>query len=239
MEHVKRLVIVPEHMTEQQKKPLVPPLTAQVNEIDSDMQNIIQRQDIPIDAQARMYDQNLQRYLTFYDKRMNKPLWVNVLQPKITEEQPQEEEPETIDEIETDIMDSVPATMKSRARQLIKKLKGSKDVIGWNNQGQMMFKGRPIPGTNIVDLVNDSLRQRKNFNPEGWELFSKALGHLNMPEGVVRNENRLALVREYKTKGIPDDLPQPTTPRTPLSRVQQERRKKRKDNKNSPYKWLK
>ncbi len=102
-----------------------------------------------------------------------------------------------------------------------------------------MFKGRPIPGTNIVDLVNDSLQQRKNFNPEGWELFSKALGHLNLPEDVVRNENRLALVREYKTKGIPDDLPQPTTPRTLLSRVQQERRKKHKDNKNSPYKWLK
>ncbi len=130
-----------------------------------------------------------------------------ILLVKITEEQPQEEEPETIDEIETDIMDSVPATMKSRARQLIKKLKGSKNVIGWNKQGQMMFKGRPIPGTNIVDLVNDSLRQRKSFNPEGWELFSKALGHLNVPEGVVRNENRLALVREYKTKGIPDDLP--------------------------------
>ena len=109
MEHVKRLVLVPEHMAEQRKKPLVPPLTAQVNEIDSDMQNIIQRQDIPIDTQAKNYDQNLQRYLTFYDKRMNKPLRVNVLQPKITEEQPQEEEPETIDEIETDIMDSVPA----------------------------------------------------------------------------------------------------------------------------------
>lgn len=243
MEHVKRLVLVPEHMAEQRKKPLVPPLTAQVNEIDSDMQDIIERQDIPIDAQAKMYDQNLQRYLTFYDKRMNKPLRVNVLQPKTTKEQPQEEQqqeeqPETIDEIETDIMDSVPATMKSRARQLIKKLKGNKDVVGWNEQGQMMFKGRPVPGTNIVDLVNDSLRQRKNFNPSGWELFSKALGHLNVPEGVVRNENRLPLVREYKTKGIPADLPPPPTARTPLSQVQ-ERRKKRRDNISSPYKWLK
>ena len=71
----------------------------------------------------------------------------------------------------------------------------------------MVFKGTTIPGTNIVDLVNDSQRQRKNFNPEGWELFSKALGHLNVPEGIVRNENRLGLVREYKTKGIPEGLP--------------------------------
>ena len=68
MEHVKRLVLVPEHMADQRKKPLVLPLTAQVQEIDSDMQDIMQRQDIPIDAQAMMYDQNLQRYLAFYDK---------------------------------------------------------------------------------------------------------------------------------------------------------------------------
>ena len=95
---------------------------------------------------------------------------------KATEE-PQGEQPseeaEPSDEIETDIMDSVPATMKSRARQLIKKLKSYKDLIGWNEQGQVVFKGRSVPSTNIVDLVNDTLRQRKNFNPDGWELFSR------------------------------------------------------------------
>jgi hypothetical protein len=166
---------------------------------------------------------------------MNKPLRVNVTHTDQAEE-PQGEQPieetEPSDEIETDIMDSVPATMKSRARQLIKKLKSNKDLVGWNEQGQMVFKGRSVPSTNIVDLVNDSLRQRKNFNPDGWELFSKVLEHLNVPEGIVRNENRLGIVRECKTKGIPDNLP--TTPR-----VQQEKRKKRRDNISSPYKWLK
>ena len=81
MEHVKRLVLVPERMAEQRKKPLAGPLATQVNEIDSDMQDIIRRQDIPIDEKAKLYDQNLQRYLTFYDKRKNKPLRVNVTQP--------------------------------------------------------------------------------------------------------------------------------------------------------------
>ena len=84
MEHVKRLVLVPEHMVDQRKKP---PLTAQVQEIDSDMQDIMQRQDIPVDAQEKVYDQNLQRYLTFYDKRMNKPLQVNVVKPAVPEEE--------------------------------------------------------------------------------------------------------------------------------------------------------
>ena len=72
------------------------------------------------------------------------------------EEKPQGKQiEEKLDEIETDILDSVPATMKSRARQLIKKLKANKDIIGWNEQGQMVFKGKTIPRTNIVD---DSLR---------------------------------------------------------------------------------
>ena len=37
MDHVKRLVLVPEHTVEQRKKPLEVPLATQVNEIDSDM----------------------------------------------------------------------------------------------------------------------------------------------------------------------------------------------------------
>jgi hypothetical protein len=56
MEHVKRLVLVPEHMVDQRKKPLAAPLATQVNEIDSDMQDIIRRQDIPIDEKAKLYD---------------------------------------------------------------------------------------------------------------------------------------------------------------------------------------
>ena len=42
----------------------------------------------------------------------------------------------------------------------------------------------------MVDLVNDALRHRKNFNPHGWRLFAKAM--------VVRNEGRLKTIRDYK-----------------------------------------
>ena len=62
--------------------------------------------------------------------------------------------------------------MKSRALQLVKKLKANKDIVGWNDHGQMVFEGRTIPRTNVIDLINDTLRQRKNFNPAGWQLFA-------------------------------------------------------------------
>ena len=66
MEHIKRLVLIPEHMTG--KKPLVPPLTAQVNHLNSEMDDVLQRQDMTQDEKAKLYDQTLQRYLTYYDK---------------------------------------------------------------------------------------------------------------------------------------------------------------------------
>ena len=48
MEDLKRLVLVPEHMacTVGQKKPLVHPFTAEVSHLDSEMKNLLKRQEI-------------------------------------------------------------------------------------------------------------------------------------------------------------------------------------------------
>ena len=70
--------------------------------------------------------------------------------------------------------------MKTRARQLVKKLKENKDLITWDDKAQLVYEGKPIPGSNVVDLVNE------------------ALSDVNIPEGIVRNENRLKTIRDYK-----------------------------------------
>ena len=88
MEHVKRLVLVPEHMAENttESKPLVPPLTSQVNHLDSEMGSLLKRQDITQDEKARLYSQILQRYLNYYDKKMSHPVRVSVVSSKPTTE---------------------------------------------------------------------------------------------------------------------------------------------------------
>ena len=42
----------------------------------------------------------------------------------------------------------------------------------------------------------DALRQRKDFNPTGWEPFAEALGNADVPETLVRNARRLEEMRE-------------------------------------------
>ena len=76
------------------------------------------------------------------------------IETKDTESHVPESRPE---EREADILKSVLAAMKTSAKQLIKKLKSNKDVVGWNNQGHMVLDGRTISGKNVIGLVNDTL----------------------------------------------------------------------------------
>ena len=64
------------------------------------------------------------------------------------------------------IIDSVLKTMRNLAKLMIQKLKDHSDVIGWNDNGQLVLEGSAVPNSNIVDLVNDVMRKRKGFNPE-------------------------------------------------------------------------
>ena len=258
MEHVKRLVLVPEHMAENTtaRKPLVPPLTTKVNDLDEEMDNLLKRRDVTEDEKARLHNQIFQRYLNYYDKRMSQPVRVSVVPPKPTTDKTEVQEAKPTadkaeiqaeptadmpDNVEVDIMDSVRPTMKSRARQLVKKLKENKDLITWDDKAQLIYEGKPVPGSNVIDLVNDALRHRKNFNPQGWRLFAKALSDVNVPEGIVRNENRLKTIREYKTGTLhePDEGEVNATPsRPPLSGFKTKARKKRIQLASRPYKWF-
>ena len=73
-----------------------------------------------------------------------------------------EEDKETRAElgVEKEILDSVPKSLKQKARRLLDKIKGT---VSWNDRGDMVYRNAPVPGNNIVDLVNDALRKRKLF----------------------------------------------------------------------------
>ena len=167
---------------------------------------------------------------------------VSVVSSKPTTEK-LETQPEPVDlpnNIETDILESVPPTMKTRARQLVKKLKENKDLITWDDKAQLVYEGKLIPGSNVVDLVNDALRHRKNFNLHGWRLFAKALSDVNIPEEIVRNGNRLKTIQDYKIGALHQPEQEASSVATaPLLGVRPKARKRRAQLARRPYKWFK
>ena len=123
----------------------------------------------------------LQRYLTYYDQRKGQPLHVKISTPKAVEtpkleenEQPTEErapEKSISSALEQEVMRSAPKIYKAGARQFLDKIREHQDVLHWNDKGELLYETKPIPGSHLVDLVNDTLRHRKGFEPVGWSVF--------------------------------------------------------------------
>ncbi len=171
---------------------------------------------------------------------MSQPVRVSVVPPKPIDDKSVTQPEDSVDlpnNVETDIMESVPPTMKSRARQLVKKLKENNDLITWDDKGQMIYEGKPVVGSNVIDLVNDALHHRKNFNPHGWRLFAKVLSDVNVPEGIVRNENRLKTIRDFKT-GTMHELEEEPPTGPPLVRTRAVAKKQWVQLTSRPYKWF-
>ena len=124
--------------------------------------------------------------------------------------------------------------MKTRAQQLVKKLKENTDLITWDDKAQLVYEGKPIPSSN-------ALRHRKNFNPHGWRFFAKALSDVNIPEGIVRNGNRLKTIRDYKIGALhqPEQEEASSVATAPLLGVRPKARKWRAQLARRPYKWFK
>ena len=56
---------------------------------------------------------------------------------------------------------------RAGARQLLDKIKEHRDLLNWNKKGELMYENKPITRSHVVDLVNDMLRHRKEFEPVG------------------------------------------------------------------------
>jgi hypothetical protein len=99
-------------------------------------------------------------------------------------------------------------------------MKSSPD-ISWNEKGELKYKGETVQGSN---LVNEVLRKRKYFNPQGWEAFGDALREANVPQYLIGHEDRWRFIiqtkrtpRSRKRQQSPFPI-RPYSPKTPRSR---------------------
>ena len=122
------------------------------------------------------------------------------------EEEEEEEEPQE-DSLSVEmIVRGIPKTMKTRAEALLAHLKERRDVITWDDMGQVLLDGVLIPKSNISDLVSDAMRSRKHFNPVGVREFYNVLNKINVPKDLVRNERRWDETEKKKVDEKPKEL---------------------------------
>ena len=100
----------------------------------------------------------------------------------------------------------MPKALQLMSRMLTARLK---KMVDWNDRGQLLHEGVPIPGSNITDLGHDLVRRRKTFEPVGWQQLAIQLRGSNIPMELVGNVAR----RQHVQKGeITPRKKQATTP---------------------------
>ncbi|KAG8147510.1 hypothetical protein E2320_022647 [Naja naja] len=70
--------------------------------------------------------------------------------PTLPEQPPQ---PSPQDTVMDEILRGVSTHYRKNVELLLNKMKQHQDVSTWDDRGTFLYKGVPIPGTNILDLV--------------------------------------------------------------------------------------
>ena len=94
----------------------------------------------------------------------------------------------------------LPQNQQRNAMKLINMLRERGDgTVTWKEDGEVMIRGEPLTGTNIVDLVGDVVRSAssKTSVPQR-ERFLNALAEANVPETLVKNKAALERYRQIK-----------------------------------------
>ena len=212
MEYAKKMALVDPRILES-----VPPQPLSTNPIenimrrlDEEMRFILYRGDLSDREKVVLYNQVLMRYNVFSNKSSQQPVRVTIDQAPVKEDEVVKEtraEPG----VQNEIIDSVPKSLKPKARRLLDKIKGT---VSWNDRGEMVYRNVPVPGSNIVDLVNDALRKRKSFQPVGWKTFARGLKDVNAPMDLVGNPERCYI--QTTNSSVAGGASKETTP-TPIA----------------------
>ena len=201
--------------------------------LDSQMKEVLDDEKLDPEERVQKYNQILQQYLFQQRKQDQTPLTV-----RIEETNPQKTAATTGSAQETDsvhtvkkeqvpiysddrILSTLPKTMRSKGEVLLKELH-SDDNITWNSRGEVVIgkDGSPIPHSNVSDLVNDLIRNRRNTrDPKGWRDFARHLHEMNVPRELIGNSRRL----EYMLReGSPTLSSKKRSPSTPLMEEEEE-----------------
>lgn len=94
------------------------------------------------------------------------------------------------------ILSLIPKSYVKKGELLLNLVSSSNNKICWDETGTVIIDGEKIPESNIVDLVNDSLRALKHSEPIGWQRFASALKDIKVPLSYIGNPKRLDFMKK-------------------------------------------
>ena len=98
------------------------------------------------------------------------------------------------------LMMSLTEQQARKASALLSWLSRYRQILSWDDQGQMIYKTKTIPRTNIADLVGTVIRQSTGNHtpPRHLLMFTQALMDCNVPDSMIVNSQVRKMLSEFR-----------------------------------------
>lgn len=192
MESFKKYALVPEEKISKHV-----PSHEHLNELDREMQIILQNKSLSDYEKVRRYYGVLQK--KFKLENYNVP-HIAIQEPQMeTQEEPTEKQ-EPLDKasikLKDIIMKSVPKQYRNKADDVIRIMENHRDILNWNELGEVTYKGHFIKNSNVIDLFYHIFSPLSKSNPIGKKEFLNSLHDMNIPRHYVKNRSIVSLKPE-------------------------------------------
>ena len=150
------MVLVPQEIAQQfshSPHSIQQPAYQGLDNLDTQMQTILRREDIPVDQKVKLYQQALLGYINLHQK-LNQPVAVTVQDaPNVQGHDPN---PQLSQRWEEDVIEGVSKSLKSKAKRLVRLIQSEGgSVLSFNGKGELIKNGATLPGTHALDLIKD------------------------------------------------------------------------------------
>ena len=159
-----------------------------LSDLDMNMRLVLERSDLTDEDKVRLYKTALDKFIRVRDKLDPSPVAGSSSHPATSLSTSEKQANESV---ETRLLEAVPHVYKTRAQNLMTRLKDSPH-FGWTKDGEMIWKDRVLTGSNLTDLVLDVVKKPSKVAqpPERWREFADVLRQVNVPKTFVGNEER-------------------------------------------------
>lgn len=180
-----------------------------LSQMDAQMSLILAKKNVSDAEKAVLYLQILQKYVKFpflqqkieemeVDNTEAKPVSVAAepmsVQNPLSDDDDDDDDVVDVDgdvkpivDVDKEVIDATIGRWKRQAENNLKIIKDNDSLLSWSPDQQLIYKGRIVPHTNIVDLITD-LTNESPLRPYGHELFYQALNEMNFPINFIKNK---------------------------------------------------
>ena len=188
-------------------------------DLDAQMNDLIQRNDLPDREKLVLYNQLLQQLL---QQKTSGSLSTVTGQhqppPPIPMDGSTSDDRRQKRISEEDTVESVPSMFRPKATSFLRYLKNNQ--VRWTDDGSVMIRDQVIPGSNIIDIVNSAVRDRQKVDlPTGSVPLIQYLKGTNVPREIIGSKKLWhATSREPRASPSTEPLTPPTTPLKPTKK---------------------